>query len=150
MLILKLKIYCIFTDYAVTTRSKLIFYDANWNELDSVGHKFSSMSALEYDSIGDVIYFNDAEYGNGTIFSFQMSDSLESPKFNPILKQLNNASIRATAYDPVSNMLYWTDFLRSAIYRSEISNFNKSKVAELFIQFEGKRPLGLAINVCER
>lgn len=136
-------------DFAVTTQSKLIFYDSNWTELDSVGQKFKSMSALEYDSIRDSLYFIDINYGNGTILSFKVSDGLENPKFDTILNQLNT-SVRATAYDPLSKMLYWTDYWRGSIYRIDTSNLNDTKLAELFIKFDDKRPFGLAINVCER
>lgn len=124
----------------------MIFYNSNWTELDSVGHKFNTMAALEYDSIGDSMYFNDLIFGNGSILSFRVSEGLEFPRIEPALKQLN-ASIRSIVYDPYEKMLYWNDFLEGAIFRSQIGI---DKKPELFIQFVDKRPLGLAINVCER
>lgn len=131
----------------MTSKRRIDFYTSDWEPVTEAGHHFTSLSALAYDEIGQIIYFNDQDNKNGTIYSLVLSND-SNHRIQQVVERTQDERIQGLAFDPVNRTLYWTDGMSKLIYRAGLDHGNKP---EIFIRLNDTHmPYGLAIDVCRR
>lgn len=137
------------TDFAVTTQSKIEFFDYSWSPKFEAAHQFKELSSMTFDETAEKIYFNDRI--NGSIFSLKISSTASSNHEieHVVLGNTTNEIILGLAVDPLDQMIYWTDSKNKKIYRKSITD---SSIVELVHDFSKERtiPDGIAIDICRR
>lgn len=136
-------------EFAVTTRNKINFFTSNWTSVRSVSHGFVESTALALDEAKDTIYFNDEMHSDWAIFSIQSSNFTSHER---IVQKLNDGKgmVTGIAFDPVENVLFWSDAPNAIIYQMTLGGQGKN-VPEIFIKLEeSQRPDSIAIDVCRR
>ncbi|XP_054736111.1 protein cueball [Anastrepha obliqua] len=139
-------------DFAVTTPSKIIFYDEHWSEVTSSAHKFQHLGALTFDEAEEKVYFTDEQHHNVSIFSLTIPKDYEDPHLiEKMVQRTKNEAIRSIAYDPLDRKLYWSDILNKKILMVSV-DANDSTTPNVFIDFtqEDTLPDGIAIDFCRR
>lgn len=131
----------------MTSNKRIDFYNRNWESVTAAGLLYGRLSALAYDEIRQVIYFNDQRNMNATIYSLALSND-SNHRIRQVVEKAQDERIQGLAFDPLNRTLYWTDEHNRLIYRADIDNNSKPEVV---IRFDDTHnPYGLAIDVCRR
>uniref|UniRef100_A0A034V882 Protein cueball n=1 Tax=Bactrocera dorsalis TaxID=27457 RepID=A0A034V882_BACDO len=139
-------------DFAVTTQSKIVFYDEHWQEVTSSAHQFEHLGAITFDEAEEKVYFTDEVQNNGSIFSLIIPKDYEDPHLiEKMVQRTKNESVRSLAYDPFDRNLYWSDMLNKKIFVVSV-DANASTTPKVFLDFshESTQPDGIAIDFCRR
>ncbi|XP_036337286.1 protein cueball-like isoform X2 [Rhagoletis pomonella] len=139
-------------DFAVTTQSKIVFYDEHWKEVMSSAHQFEHIGAITFDEAEEKIYFSDELHHNGSIFSLMIPKDYEDPHLiEKMVQRTKNEAVRSLAYDPLDRKLYWSDLLNKKILMVSV-DANETTTPNVFIDFtkEVTLPDGIAIDFCRR
>uniref|UniRef100_W8ADQ4 Protein cueball n=1 Tax=Ceratitis capitata TaxID=7213 RepID=W8ADQ4_CERCA len=139
-------------DFAVTTPSKIYFYDEHWKEVTTSAHQFEYLAGITFDEAEEKIYFSDNRQNNGSIFSLIIPHDYEDPHLiDKMVQRTNNEEIHSLAYDPLERNLYWSDMVSRKIYMISV-DAKESIKPKVFIDFanEGILPDGIAIDFCRR
>lgn len=141
-----------FSEFAVTTNSKILFYDANWTEITSVtSNKFSGINTIALDERDDTLYFNDNEHGS--IFSLRLSDDADDDHHN--IQTLVKNKTHSIAFDPLDRNLYWSDLETRQIFSLNVDATNKTMPTSATGQIwkhlaDDEHPRCISIDVCGR
>lgn len=137
-----------FTEFAVTTKGKITFFDANWNQTTSAAHQFNDLSAITFDETEETLYFNTHNDNNGSIFSLKLSNDDYTHHVEKILQKTDGEVIESLAFDLYERELYWTDSRKKLIYQASVDGLVDTKV---LLNFTNDRiPRGIAIDPCRR
>lgn len=134
-------------DFAVSSKKRIDFYNSAWDPVTEAGHHFTSLSALAYDEIGQIIYFNDQDNEDGTIYSLALSND-SNHRIRQVIEKTQDERIQGMAFDPVDRTLYWTDAINKLIYRANVDHDNKPEI--LIKLNDTHMPYGIAVDVCRR
>ncbi|XP_059613656.1 protein cueball isoform X2 [Phlebotomus argentipes] len=137
-------------EFAVTTKSKIIFYDKNWTELTTAAQQFDALSAIVYDETEDNIFFNDQEEAKSSIFQLKLSTSDENHIVRKMVQKVQKEHIQGLAYDPLNRTLYWTDARNHRIYQATLDDDGNMGLPSIFMQFSEEVPRGIAVDICRR
>lgn len=134
-----------FSDFAVATDNKILFYDSFWNETTSVEQEFHKLGVIVYNKFEDALHFND----NGIIYLLKLSDN-ETSQDTRIIPNTNGSM--GIAFDIVDQMLYWTDFHSSRIYQLSINKSSVGVLPKIWRQLNNntEQPLSISIDSCRR
>ena len=133
----------------MSTESKILFYNENFTEVTSAGHQYNEITAMAYDEINDLIYFNDKNLDTSTIYSLKVSPNDDNHRIENVIKSVKNSIIQGIAYDPLEKYIYWSDHRNFTISRLNINNTTKDP--EVFLQFNSSTILGdIDIDICRR
>lgn len=135
-------------DFAVSTKGQIIFYDNKWHQITSAAQQFDQLSAFAYDELDNILYFNDQNHSNSTIFSLKLSNDGNHIITN-FVQKTQNESIQGMAFDPLERILYWTDAHNHLIYQLNLHT-NDSKPTIFMKLNVTKAPHGIAVDVCRR
>lgn len=134
----------------MSTKKQINFYasaNESWKLVTEAAHQFTGLSAITYDDIDNIIYFNDQANSSGTIHSLSLSAD-NNHRVEQVIEKTANETIQGIAFDPLERTLYWTDATNRRIYHLTLDHDAKPKV---FVQLaEREQPFGLAIDVCRR
>ncbi|XP_057372389.1 protein cueball-like [Daphnia carinata] len=114
----------------------------------------SKLSALTYDATTRKLFFSDRRHRNGHIFSIKL-DNEARHTVEDIVKKNSNETVESLAYDPVDQMLLWTDGFNRSIRRVQVDHdsvhVEESATVEIvhFLDKEDK-PRGLVADPCTR
>ncbi|KAL5290850.1 cue family protein [Megaselia abdita] len=135
--------------FAVTTQTKIEFFDDSWSPVYTAAHQFDELSSLSFDETSEKIYFNDRL--NGSIFSVRLSPTTSASDEieNVVISNTTNENILGLAVDPLEQMIYWTDSNNKKIYRKFMSASGPVEVVHDFTN-DPTIPDGIAIDVCRR
>ncbi|XP_075163510.1 low-density lipoprotein receptor repeat domain-containing protein cueball [Haematobia irritans] len=141
-------------DYAVTAKTKIIFYNEHWREVTSSAHQFDHLSAIAFDETEEIVYFADRVHNNGSIFSLKLShggSSDDNHIIDTIVQKTQNETITSIAYDPLDRNLYWVDQKGRKIYYTSVDRV-ELKEPKILMDFanEDTLPDGIAIDFCRR
>ncbi|XP_030380225.1 protein cueball [Scaptodrosophila lebanonensis] len=144
--------------FAVTLKSKIVFFDEHWNELTSAAHKFTTMSALAFDESQEFLYFSDQLHQNESIFSLKVPTNKDPDLIESVVQRSKNETVRGIAYDPLNRNLYWTDSQRRKIFFLTIEDTTAgtkgqmSQEPQVLIDFANENSTldGLAVDFCGR
>lgn len=133
----------------MTTDEEIQFYSKNWTLLQTAAHQFHDLSAISFDEVQDIIYFTDTNNKLANIFSLKVyEDDHFNYKINELVKKQLDEEILGVAYDPVENVLYWSDTKNRQIHRWNLNDTkNKDTV---WMTFGGEIPRGIAVDFCNR
>lgn len=134
-------------EFAVSTQKQINFYASDWKLVTTAAHQFDELSAIAFDETEEMIYFNDQQHSNGTIFSLKLSDD-ENHRIEKIVQQTKNETVQGIAFDPLERKLYWTDATNRIIYQKHIDTNEEPSV--LIQLSKTKMPYGIAIDICRR
>lgn len=127
-----------------------MFYDKNWKQVSSAAHQFTDLSAIAYDETDDLMYFNDQDHSNGTIFSLKLTNkNFNGQQIEKLVQKTKNEIIQGIVYDPVEKMLYWTDSKNKIIYNLAIGDVG-IKLPNILFNFTNETPQGISIDFCRR
>lgn len=139
-----------FSDFAVTTNGRIVFYNAVWNETTSAAHQFQELSAIAFDETDETLYFNDKEHNNGSLFSLKLSkDDDHNHHVETILQKTKDELVQGIAFDPLDRMLYWTDSKNKTIFRMSVEKSGQQPTVWLQLE-DDQIPQGIAVDVCRR
>lgn len=142
----------LFADFAVTAKTKIVFYDEHWQEITSSAHHFDHLSAIAFDETEEIVYFADRLHNNGSIFSLKLPTDQDDPHvFEKIVQRTQEEMISSIVYDPLNRNIFWVDQLNKKI--SFISRDAAEKdLPKVLIDFSKEEtiPDGLAIDICRR
>lgn len=130
-------------------QNKILFFNKNLEDVSSAAHKFGDISALAYDEISNIVYFNDRVNDVGNIFSLELSEDDDNHKTNTLVQKTGNEQVEGMAYDPLERALYWTDSSHGRIYKLILNGSNTGE-AEILLNLNGTKPHGIAIDICRR
>lgn len=131
----------------MSTNKQINFYKSDWKLATEAAHQFTALSAITYDEIDNIVYFNDQANSTGTIYSLSLSDD-NNHRIEQIIEKTQNELVQGIAFDPLDRMLYWTDSENRIIYQMSIEQNRKPKI---FIKLnQTEVPFALAIDVCRR
>lgn len=131
----------------MSTQKQINFYASDWKPVTSAAHQFDELLAIAFDETEEMIYFNDRQHSNGTIFSLKLSDD-GNHRIEKIVQKTKNGKVQGIAFDPLGRMLYWTDATNHIIYQKHIDTTEDPSV--LIKLNETKMPYGIAIDICRR
>ncbi|KAH8302054.1 hypothetical protein KR044_002267, partial [Drosophila immigrans] len=138
-------------DFAVTLRSKILFLDKQMQTIASAAHEYEELSALTFDESEELIYFNDKQHQNGSIFSLRNDAAASSPIVEQAVQRTGNDSVAGLAYDPLNRNLYWADmYLGQIMFASIDTLYSEPPKVLVDLHVEGGRPDGVAIDICRR
>ncbi|XP_030565416.1 protein cueball isoform X1 [Drosophila novamexicana] len=138
-------------DFAVTLRDKILFLDNRWRTIGSAAHEFEELSALAFDEAEELIYFNDQQHQNGSIFSLRRDATVASHIVEQAVQRTGNDSVSGLAYDPLNRNLFWADMRQSKIYFASIDTlYTEPPKVLVDLSAEGGRPDGVAVDICRR
>ncbi|KAL7732772.1 hypothetical protein ACLKA6_005914 [Drosophila palustris] len=138
-------------DFAVTLKSKILFLDNNMQTVASAAHEYDELSALAFDEAEEMIYFNDQQHQNGSIFSLRRDASAVSHIVEQAVQRTGNESVAGLAYDPLNRNLFWADMRQSKIFFASIDTLYTQQPKVLVdLSAEGGRPDGVAVDICRR
>lgn len=133
-------------DFAVTTNEEIKFFDKNWTLQRTAAHQFSDLSAIAFDEAKDVIYFSDHNSPSGSLFSLHVpEDDHYNYRIQELIKRQLDERIESVAFDPVDDVLYWTDIKQQQILRWQL----KSTPAKI-LTFGDEVPKGISVDFCQR
>ncbi|EFX80769.1 hypothetical protein DAPPUDRAFT_303927 [Daphnia pulex] len=121
--------------------------------LDS--YNASKLSALSYDATTKKLFFSDRRHRHGHIFSVKLDNESRQNPVEDIVEKNNNETVEGLAYDPVDQMLLWTDGFNRSIRRVQINHdgihVEENAAVEVvhFLNSEEK-PRGLVVDPCTR
>uniref|UniRef100_A0A1I8Q5M8 Protein cueball n=1 Tax=Stomoxys calcitrans TaxID=35570 RepID=A0A1I8Q5M8_STOCA len=141
-------------DYAVTAKTKIIFYDEHWREVTSSAHQFDYLSAIAFDETEEIVYFADRLHNNGSIFSLKLprgGSTDDTHIIETIVHRTQNETISSIAYDPLDRNVYWVDQRSKKIYIASIGR-KETESPKVFMDFakEETLPDGIGIDFCRR
>lgn len=142
------------TEFAVTTNSKILFYDANWTEITAVtSNKFSAINTIALDERDDTLYFNDQDHG--TILSLRLADDDHHNIKTLVNLTSANNKIQSLTFDPLDRNLYWTDSKSRKIYTLNVDAAAKAPSSTMTGEIwqhlnDDEHPKGIAVDVCGR
>ncbi|KAL9901876.1 protein cueball [Glossina fuscipes] len=139
-------------DFAITAKSKIVFYDEDWREITTSAHQFDQLSAIAFDETEEVIYFNDRLHNNGSIFSLKIPLRYQDPHIvEEVIRRTQNEMITSIAYDPLNRNIFWADQRNRKIYFISIDAL-KNEPVKILLDFIGEEtiPDGIAIDICRR
>lgn len=138
-------------DFAVTLRTKIQFLDSSWQTIATAAHEFDELSALTFDESEELIYFNDRQHQNGSIFSLRRDAYAASHVAQQAIQRTGNESVGGLAYDPLNRNLFWSDTLQRKIFFASIDS-PPSQPPKVLVDLsqEGARPEGVAVDICRR
>lgn len=131
----------------MSTKKQINFYTSDWKPVTSAAHQFDELSAITFDETEEIIYFNDQQHNNGTIFSLKLSAD-DNHRVERIVQKTENEFVQGIAFDPLERMLYWTDSGNKVIYQMDIDH--KTQPTILYTLSDDKIPHGIAIDICRR
>ncbi|XP_017862200.1 PREDICTED: protein cueball [Drosophila arizonae] len=138
-------------DFAVTLRDKLLFLDNKFKTVSSAAHEFEGISALAFDEAEEVIYFNDQQHQNGSIFSLRRDAAVAPHIVEQAVQRIGNGSVSGLAFDPLNRNLFWADMRQSRIYFASVDTLLTEPPKVLVdLSAEGGRPDGVAVDICRR
>lgn len=140
-------IFDFFSEYAVTTNEEIQFFSKNWTLQRTAAHQFNDLTAITFDDVKDVIYFSDHSSPSGRLFSLRVSeDDQYNYQIQELMKKQLDERIQGVTFDPVSNVLYWTDQKQQQIYSW---NMNEStKQPKKLLTFGDEVPTGISVDYC--
>lgn len=145
--------FFLFADYAVTAKTKIIFYNDQWREVTSSAHQFDHLSAIAFDEAEEIVYFADRIHNNGSIFSLKLPNVAPTDNhiIDTIVQRTQNESITSIAYDPLDRNVYWVDQTGKKIYYLAIDRAELDR-PKILIDFSNEEtvPDGIAIDFCRR
>lgn len=142
----------IFAEYAVTAKTKIVFYDEHWREITSSAHQFDQLSAIAFDETEEIVYFADRLHNNGSIFSLKIPTGQDDPHvIEKIVQRTQKETITGIAYDPLNRNIFWADQLNRKIHFVSI-DAHENDLPKTLIDFANEEniPDGIAIDICRR
>lgn len=143
----------LFTEYAVTAKTKIMFYDAHWVNVTSSAHQFDQLSAIAFDEAEEIIYFADRLHSKGSIFSLRLPHGTKDDNhiINKIVQHKEKQTIAGIAYDPLDRIVYWSDQTSKKIYYAPV-NASETEEPKVLVDFskESTIPDGITIDICRR
>ncbi|KAM7355379.1 low-density lipoprotein receptor repeat domain-containing protein cueball [Cochliomyia hominivorax] len=139
-------------EYAVTAKTKIVFYDEQWREITTSAHQFDYLSAIAFDETEEIVYFADRLHNNGSIFSLKIPLNQNNPHvIEKIVQRTQKELITGIAYDPLNRNVYWVDQMNRKIDFISI-DARENEMAKTLIDFKNEStiPDGLAIDICRR
>lgn len=133
------------SEFVVSTKGRINFYTPEWELVTSAAHQFDELSAIAFDEIEEILYFNDQSHQNSTIFSLKLSPT-DHHESEGIVKKTQKEKVQGIALDPLERTLYWTDATNGIIYQM---NLNTNQEPSVFMK-DLILPQGIAIDVCRR
>lgn len=89
-----------FTEFAVTTKGEIKFYDANWNVTTSAAQHLDELSAITFDETEEILYFNDQSHNISSIFSLQLSKENDyNHRIENLVAKTQEEFVQGIAYD---------------------------------------------------
>ncbi|XP_034480413.1 protein cueball [Drosophila innubila] len=138
-------------DFAVTLKSKILFLDRNMLTVASAAHEYDELSALAFDEAEEMIYFNDQQHQNGSIFSLRRDPRAASHIVEQAVQRTGNESVAGLAYDPLNRNLFWADMDQHKIFFASIDTmYTDPPMVLVDLSAEGGRPDGVAVDICRR
>lgn len=108
------------------------------------------MAGISFDEVKDVVYFSDKDNKLANIFSLQIyEDDHFNYRIKELLKKQLDEEIEGLAFDPSTNVLYWSDTRLRQIHRWDIDEQGK-KSPEVWKTFSTEIPRGVAIDICRQ
>ncbi|XP_037947527.1 protein cueball [Teleopsis dalmanni] len=140
----------IISEFAVTTNTRVFFYDINWKIICADLHHFTHLTASTFDEAEGTIYFNDRQVQNISIFSLQLDDE-DKTRETFVRNVPQEEEINGIAYDPLERILYWTDSKSIKIYKWGVKSSNKQQPAAI-ISFHDDYayPSAISLDFCKR
>lgn len=136
------------TEFAVTTKGEIKFFDASWNFTISAAQQFDELSAITFDETEELLYFNDLSYNISSIVSLHLERDY-SQRIEDLGAKTKGEIVQGITYDPLDRVLYWTDSKNKLIYHMAIEN--RTDGPKVLIKFNNNTiPSGIAIDVCRR
>lgn len=140
----------IIADFAVTAKTKIVFYDDQWREITTSAHQFDQLTAITFDETAEIVYFSDRLHNNGSIFSLKIHSIQEDRHIiEKIVQRTQQEFVTSIAYDPLNRNVYWIDQLNKKIHFTSI---DKDENPKTLIDFSNEFtvPDGMAIDICRR
>ncbi|EFX80773.1 hypothetical protein DAPPUDRAFT_303924 [Daphnia pulex] len=143
-------------DLIIAVGNKLEFLKdgSTYQTLALDSYNASKFSALAYDATTQKLFFSDIRHRHGHIFSVSL-DSESRRNVEDIVEKKSNETVESLTYDPVDNVLLWTDGLNKSIRRIQIDHDRvhseeKAGVEVVhFLEYDAK-PRGLVSDPCTR
>ncbi|XP_037813746.1 protein cueball [Lucilia sericata] len=139
-------------DFAVTAKTKIVFYDEHWREITTSAHQFDQLSAIGFDETEEIVYFADRMHNNGSIFSLKIpTEQNDQHIIEKIVQRTQKEIITGIAYDPLNRNVYWVDQLNRKIHFISI-DAQENDLPKTLLDFttEESVPDGIAIDICRR
>lgn len=136
------------SDFAVTTKARIIFYGTNFQQITTAAHQFDTLTAIALDETEDTLYFNDQQHTDGTIFSLKLSSNGDH-RVEKLVEKTRDELIQGMAFDSLKRILYWTDAKNNIIYQLNVDERGAEPSILLKLD-EQQSPHGIALDVCRR
>ncbi|XP_073842085.1 low-density lipoprotein receptor repeat domain-containing protein cueball [Musca autumnalis] len=141
-------------DYAVTAKTKIVFYNDQWRDVTSSAHQFDHLTAIAFDETEEIVYFADRLHNNGSIFSLKLprgGSAGDNHIIDTVVQRTQNETVTSIAYDPLDRNVYWVDQEGKKIYYASVDRAEKD-LPKVLIDFSKEKtvPDGIAIDFCRR
>ncbi|KAJ8736074.1 hypothetical protein PYW08_006730 [Mythimna loreyi] len=131
-------------DFAVANGDLLEFY-INQTKTDTVRFKSQTLGALAYDEVHNTILYVNKQKDNDTICAFNMSTMQYK-----YLTERNGRNIRGLAFDPATELLFFTDTKERTInWISLKPGFKNSVYGTTLIKINHGTPTDIAVDSCK-
>jgi len=120
--------------------------------IGSAAHEYDELSALTFDEAEEMIYFNDQQHQNGSIFSLRRDATTAAAHIvEQAVQRTGNESVAGLAYDPLNRNLFWADMHQSKIFFASIDTlYSEPPKVLVDLSAEGGKPDGVAVDICRR
>ncbi|KAJ8735823.1 hypothetical protein PYW07_007443 [Mythimna separata] len=130
-------------DIAVSNGDLLQFY-INQTKIDTVRFKSQNLAALAYDEVHNMILYVDKQSDNDTICGFNMSTMQYK-----YLTERSGRNIRGLAFDPATELLFFTDTKERSINWISLKSGSKNSVyGTILIKMDVGIPTDIAVDSC--
>ncbi|KAJ8715958.1 hypothetical protein PYW08_013243 [Mythimna loreyi] len=130
-------------DIAIGVKDQLIFY-TNGVKTSSINLISQNPTSLVYDELHNMMLYVDKQNNNDAVCGYDLSS-----KDNKCFIKRNGRNIQGLAFDPVTEIIFFTDMNeRSINWFSLKSGCNNNVYGNLLIRTDSKLPANIAVDSC--
>ncbi|KAJ8713634.1 hypothetical protein PYW07_014004 [Mythimna separata] len=132
-------------DIAISVKDQLQFY-TDGNKTSSINLISQNPISLVYDEVHNMMLYVDKQNNNDAICGYDLSS-----KDNKCFIKRNGRIIQGLAYDPVTELIFFTDAKEKSINWFSIKpGCNNNVYGNLLIKTDSKTPADIAVDSCRK